>query len=184
MKYLFFLISLLTLSLAHGYESFSGYIHSQGQMKYLKTSQGNLFLSSDSYDIKNQITKLKANDFISGIADAKASNTLNIQSIDFIGLNQFLGLWMSPMGLFQVKDFSNLNIYVPQKSIPLSSPKTSLNYSITPGQGKSWVLFLSDESQIYYSNLYMQDKKATLRFYNTQTGAFVSEMTMNKLNSQ
>lgn len=182
MKYLFFFSILLCQLSSQAYESFSGYIYTQGQVKILKTSKGNLTLSSDSSDIQNQITKLKTNDFISGIGEFPTANLLNIQSIDFIGLNQFLGLWMSPLGLFQVKDFTNLNIYVPQRTLPLNSPKTSLNYSITPGQGNSWVLFLSDENQIYYSNLYMNDKKALLRFYNTQTGAFVNEVTMSKIN--
>lgn len=182
MKYLFFLTVLLCQLSAQAYESFSGYIYTQGQLKILRTSKGNLTLTSESSDIQNQITKLKSNDFISGIGELPSASLLNIQSLDFIGLSQFVGLWMSPMGLFQVKDFTNLNIYVPQKTLPLSSPKTSLNYSITPGQGNSWVLFLSDENQIYYSNLYMNEKKALLRFYNTQTGAFVSEVTMSKIN--
>jgi hypothetical protein len=181
MKYLFFFCSLLYFCHASAFESFSGYIQAYGSKKILKTEKANLVLISDTTEVQIQINKLNNSDFISGVGNKTNNGTLSIESIDFIGLNQFLGLWMSPLGLFQVKDFSNLNIYIPQRNIPISGPKTSLNYSITPGDGNSWTMFLSDENQIYYSNLYMTDKKATIRFFNTQTGAFINEVTMSKL---
>lgn len=180
MKYLFFFYSLLYLISSHSYESFSGFILTQGQHRILKTETSQYSLSGSTTEINNQIAKLNDNDFISGVGEPKTNNLI-LQSIDFIGLNQFLGFWISPMGILQVKDFSRLNIYVPNRPIPIGAPKTSLNYSITPGQGNSWVLFLSDESQIYYSNLFMSDSKALIRFYNTQTGAFIKEVTMSKL---
>ncbi|MCK6595146.1 MAG: hypothetical protein L6Q37_05255 [Bdellovibrionaceae bacterium] len=182
MKYLFF-FSMLALSIgAHAFESYSGYIQNQGGLKILKKDNLKFTLTAESAEIKTQIDKLKTNDFISGIGIANTNQVLNVQSIDFIGLGQFVGLWLSPMGLFNVANFTDLQIYVPQKDMSLKNPKANMNYSITPGSGNSWVLFLSDEKQIYYSNLYMNERKAVIRFYSTETGAFLSEISMNKLN--
>ena len=181
MKHLFFFSCLIYFLDTLAFESFSGYIINQNQQKFIKTTSGEFSLLAEDSILKAQILKLNTNDFISAVGTKKSPNSFVIESIDYIGLNRFLGLWMSSLGLLQVNDFSHLHIYNSQANSPRKSSASNLNYSITPGQGDSWVLFLSDDSQIYYSDLYMAENKALIRFYSTTTGAFINEVTMNKL---
>ncbi len=163
-------------------EPFSGFILQNGGQRFLKTTNLNVILTAENDDVKIQLSKLKNNDFISGLGTSLAPNLVRIETIDFVGLNSFLGLWMSPMGIFQVQDFSSLSLYANgQSQTSARSPHASLNYSITPGSGASWVLFLTDDSQIYYSNLTVADSKASIRFFDTQTGAFQREVALSKI---
>lgn len=181
MKYLFFFSCLIYILDTAAFESFSGYIINQNQQKFIKTTSGDFNLLAEDAIVNAQILKLNTNDFISAVGTKKSPNSFVIESIEYIGLNRFLGLWMSSLGLLQVNDFSHLQIYNSQEKPTRKSSASALNYSITPGQGDSWVLFLSDDNQIYYSDLYMSENKALIRFYNTTTGAIINEVTMNKL---
>lgn len=153
-----------------GIETYSGFIAQNGYQRILKTKTQSLILTTENSDVKSQLMKLKTNDFISGLGRPLTGNLVRLETIDFVGLNNFLGLWMSPMGLFKVQNFSSLSV-----------SQAPLNYSITPGSGTSWVLFLTDENQIYFSNLTVAESKATIRFFDTKTGAFQREVFLSKI---
>lgn len=158
-------------------QTFSGYITQKGNQKTLKAGEQQFTLVAENNDVKMQLTKLKSRDFISGIGHMIGANTVRLETIDFVGLSNFLGLWVSPMGLFQVTDFSSLSLY----STHSNTSKAALNYSITPADGASWGMFLTDANQIYYSNLTVTESKASIRFFDTQTGAFQKEVALSKI---
>lgn len=164
-------------------EVFSGYIIQNGNQKILKSGNQTLILTAENNDVKSQLYKLKSNDFISGLGHPLAGNLVRLETIDFVGLNSFLGVWASPMGIFQVQDFSNLSLYAGAQTPTNTSTRSRslLNYSITPGSGASWVLFLTDAEQIYFSNLTVTDSKASIRFFDTKTGAFQKEVALSKI---
>lgn len=168
---------ILTSVSSFAVETFSGYIVQNGNQRMLKSYNQMYTLVAVNSDVKSQLYKLRNKDFISGIGSSLGSNVVRLETIDFVGLSNFLGLWMSPMGLFQVTDFSSLSLY---KSTSGSS-KSALNYSITPADGASWGMFLTDADQIYFSNLTVTESKASIRFFDTQTGAFQREVTLSKI---
>lgn len=171
-------ITLLFISVTSlAVQTFSGYIVQNGHQKALKAGSHQYILVAENNDVRAQLLKLKSRDFISGIGNAIGGNLVRLETIDFVGLANFLGLWMSPMGLFQVTDFSSLSLY----STKSSSSKSALNYSITPADGNAWGMFLTDADQIYYSNLTVTESKASIRFFDTQTGAFQREVALSKI---
>lgn len=171
-------ISLVLISTSSfAVETFSGYIIQNGRQKMLTTGSRRYSLVAENNDVKSQLLKLKTKDFISGIGHVITGNTVRLETIDFVGLSSFLGLWMSPMGLFQVTDFSSLSLYTSSTA----ASKAALNYSITPADGAVWGLFLTDANQIYFSNLTVTDSKASIRFFDTQTGAFQREVALSKI---
>lgn len=178
MRLLLFVITLLFISITSlAVQTFSGYIVQNGQEKMLKMGSQQYILIAENNDVKAQLFKLKSRDFISGIGRAITGNMVRLETIDFVGLANFLGLWMSPLGLFQVKDFSSLSLYKTSSS----SSKSALNYSITPAEGHSWGLFLTDTDQIYFSNLTVTASKASIRFFDIHTGAFQREVALSKI---
>ncbi len=171
-------ITLLSISISSlAVQTFSGYIIQNGPQKALKIGSQQYALIAENNDVKAQLYKLKSRDFISGLGSTIAGNTVRLETIDFVGLANFLGLWMSPLGLFQVTDFSSLSLY----STASSSSKSALNYSITPADGNAWGMFLTDADQIYYSNLTVSESKAYIRFFDVQTGAFQREVALSKI---
>lgn len=159
-------------------ETFAGYILQKGNQFSLKTNSQQYVLVAENNDVKLQIYKLRSNDFISGLGHV-TGNVIRLQTLDFVGLSSFLGLWLSPMGLFQVQDFSNLSLH---SSNQTNSSYSNLNYSITPDDGAaSWGMFLTDADQIYFTNLKVTETKALIRFFDTQTGAFQREVTLSKI---
>jgi len=168
---------ILTSVSSFAVQTFSGYIVQRGNQRSLKSGNQQYALVADNNDVRAQLFKLRNKDFISGIGSTLSSNTVRLETIDFVGLSNFLGLWMSPMGLFQVTDFSSLSLYKSSSG----STKAALNYSITPNDGASWGLFLTDANQIYFSNLTVTESKASIRFFDTQTGAFQKEVALSKI---
>jgi hypothetical protein len=158
-------------------QSFSGYIVQNGNQRSLKSGNQQYALVTNNSDVRTQLNKLRNKDFISGIGSTLSSTAVRLETIDFVGLSDFLGLWVSPMGLFQVTDFSSLSLYKSSSS----STKSALNYSITPSDGASWGLFLTDANRIYFSNLTVTESKASIRFFDTQTGAFQQEVALSKI---
>tara|TARA_B110001454_G_scaffold219203_1_gene252148 strand:- start:68085 stop:68627 length:543 start_codon:yes stop_codon:yes gene_type:complete len=158
-------------------QTFSGYIVQNGNQRSLKSGNQHYVLVADNSDVKTQLHKLRNKDFISGIGNMLGSKIVRLETIDFVGLSNFLGLWMSPMGIFQVTDFSSLSLYKSSSG----SGKSALNYSITPADGASWGMFLTDANQIYFSNLTITESKASIRFFDTQTGAFQREVALSKI---
>lgn len=182
-----FLISVFTLFLfspmTWSTTSFSGYIVQNGGQRALKTTTQQYILLTENNDVKLQLLKLHTNDFISGIGELRGPALLRLDTIDFVGLSNFIGTWMSPMGIFRVQDFSSLSLYTPNNvGGAVRAPQTSsLNYSIFPNDGASWGMFLTDANQIYFSNLTMNESTALIRFFDTQTGAFQKELTLSKI---
>lgn len=180
-------IALLALTLVFfsktswSVETFSGFIVQSGTQRILKVSGQSFILTAESSDVKSQLIKLRSNDFISGIGAPIGSNIVRMETIDFVGLSGFLGLWMSPMGLIQVQDFSSISLYLGNQTHGPSVASSLMNYSIIPGSGASWGLFLSDDNQIYYSNLTVSHSKASIQFFDPQTGAFQKEIALSKI---
>lgn len=171
-------ISLLFISVTSlAVQTFSGYIVQTGPHKALKVGSQQYLLIAENSDVKSQLLKLKSRDFISGLGSTVSGNTVRLETIDFVGLANFLGLWMSPLGLLQVTDFSSLSLY----STSSSSSKSALNYSITPADGNVWGMFLTDAKQIYFSNLTVTESKASIRFFDVQSGAFQREVALSKI---
>lgn len=161
-------------------ESYSGFIVQSGAQRSLKTKTQQVLLVTENNDVRLQLLKLRSNDFISGIGHPMGNNVVRLETIDFVGLNNFLGMWMSPMGIFQVQNFSSLSVHsANQSSLPKQT--ASLNYSITPADGNSWGMFLTDAEKIYFSSLTVAESRATIRFFDTQTGAFQREVTLSKI---
>lgn len=183
MRIALLVFTLVCVSLsAWSIEIFSGFIVQNGKQRLLRSNTQNLILTAENEDVKTQLSKLKSNDFISGLGSVLSGNLVRLETIDFVGLSSFLGLWLSPLGLIQVEDFSSLNLYSGnQTKADSSKPHASLHYSITPGSGASWVLFLTDANQIYFSNLTVTESKASIRFFDTQTGAFQKEVALSKI---
>jgi hypothetical protein len=178
MQLVLLVITLILTSISSfAVQTFSGYIVQNGNHRSLKSGNQQYALVAFNSDVSNQLFKLRNRDFISGIGTALNGNTVRLETIDFVGLSNFLGLWMSPMGLFQVTDFSSLSLYKSKSS----SAKSALNYSITPNDGASWGMFLTDSDQIYFSNLTITESKASIRFFDTQTGAFQKEVALSKI---
>ncbi|MNT28042.1 hypothetical protein D3C72_1637010 [compost metagenome] len=132
--------------------------------------------------------KLSSGDLINGTGIVQyKSNKLVLETIDYVGLRRMLGKWISNDGLLQVKNFSEMKFYPhnsPSSPTPsglvLSDVPITFRYSLTPADGKAWVMFLSDSSKTVFTTIQINGANATLKTFDSETGAVAKTLRLTK----
>lgn len=143
-------------------------------------------IKANSNDAEGDLTKLQTGDAItaSGVLNAFSCSAV-IESIDFVGLKKMLGYWHSAEGLYSIPSFNSLVFYPskPQACLDCglqNSNSIEFRYSLTPSEGKDWVLFLSDASSTSFATIRFTRLKAVIRFYDSETGKATRTLTLSK----
>lgn len=176
------LFAALTLtSTASLADTFAGILNIKNDGYYLVDSNLNtdIPLKAGTTVVKDKLALLKTRDFVMG-AGEMINNVWVVNSIDFVGLRDLIGLWMGNTTYLNFKDFSRVHIYHPGKI----TEQSDLNYSISPGQKNQWKVFFSNESQVVLSTLILNDNQsATIQFYDSETGEVNAKIDLKKLTS-
>ena len=132
-------------------------------------------------ETQDSLKKLKNLDFIQGQGEIM-NNEVLLDSIDFVGLKQLLGLWASNTNSFlDFKDFSKVVSYQSQSTFDIQMPRTSLRYSIAPSSGTDWKIFFTDSSAVLLASLVLVDQKATLKFYDLSSGNITKTVELTRV---
>lgn len=135
----------------------------------------------------NNLAKLSSGDNITatGFLD-KGKCTAVIESIDYVGLKKLLGHWYSSEGIMSVRDFNSIRFY----PIKLNDFKNNDNYksaapidyrySVTPTEGKEWILFLSDKRGTSFSTIQFNKETVTVKIYDSETGQITKTLRLAK----
>lgn len=97
----------------------------------------------------NDFKALRTGDYIHFIGTQNPfSETIEIQSIEKVGLKRLLGVWLDGRGrLFDFSSFSQMSRYNPKKT---SSRKWEhFEYEIHPNGVREWLLLLVNDSRVY-----------------------------------
>lgn len=167
-----------------------------------KDSSGKIYLTDKSrttpYEIeslytstKEQLDRLKTNDFISIQADVGLTeNTLLIYSINFVGLSDLLGLWKSDEeNCYFFDSFNTLKVYAASTNSKCEMPYLksvkkrirSFSYFINPGV-TNWYMVISDNRTSLAAELVMLIPQTSiqLRLFDDMTGDVLSILTLRR----
>ncbi len=152
--------------------------------KLERKSLGVLFFVPEDKSISYRITnvndelsqifnRLDTDDQIYGVATFDHPNFLvKFDSVERIGLHSLLGKWWSDNGVAEFETFTKITVYpnvnenVPDGGCPDVSPRRiNFQYSIVPGSGKQWVLFLSTCGNNFYSTIELEDGHGKIQVY-------------------
>lgn len=130
-------------------------------------------------EVVESLKKLSSFDFFQGQGEFTKSE-LVLDSIDFVGLRSLIGLWSEGrQSLFDFQDFQKVVIYQPV--FKLMTPRAQLHYSIAPSAGSDWKIFFTDENSVILASLILSEARATLRFYNLDTGDVFKKVELTKI---
>ena len=171
--------SLFTLE-AHA-DSLAGVLQKKDGAFFLNLSSTNELyaLTNVSAEASASLIKMESGDYINGSGDIdQKAHKISLQTLDYVGLKKLLGVWYSGDAVMNFSSFTDLSVYPfgiaikRPSTVGISlSAKTDFRYSTAPYYGDSWALFLSDSVGTTFATLEIAGESATLRTFNTDTGA-------------
>lgn len=118
------------------------------------------------------IKKLNTFDVISGYGLMDDKQAL-FETIEFVGLQKFLGLWQSGPTQLNVIDFNNAQL-------THSTIALNLKYAITPGEKDSWTLFITDKNKVQLATLKLKYDSARIDIYDADTGRVKESLSLTR----
>ncbi|MFV8259238.1 hypothetical protein ACNQKP_15635 [Bdellovibrio bacteriovorus] len=189
MRILLFVLILISGFAAHSARPISGTVERDASGVYLRADSScvRYLIDTKSTDADISVRKLSTGDTLtaSGVLDSSTCTAV-IESVDYVGLRKMLGYWHSADGLITVRDFNSLSFY----PITLNDFQNGQSYSevdpivyrysMTPSDGKDWVLFLSDSTSTTFATIRFNKSRATMKIYDSDTGNVTRTLYLNK----
>jgi hypothetical protein len=136
--------------------------------------------------VQNVLNKLSTFDRIRGQVNTISENNLILETIDFVTLRKILGVWYdaSTKTTLHFRDYQTLEW-------TRASRQSEMSYTLAPGAGANWKLFLSDSAKLTLGNLTIVDEDFSpakpnqethliLEILNTSTGEIVETLTLKR----
>ncbi|HEX7676105.1 MAG TPA: hypothetical protein VF412_18155 [Bdellovibrio sp.] len=188
MRVLLFVLTFVSTTWAGAVQPVAGVIIRTGQDILLQsddTACASYRIETKSADAQSALQKLAPGDTITatGLID-KSVCTASIESIDYVGLKRMLGNWFSKDGLITVRDFTNLQFFPTgnteiSKNYDIVKP-IEYKYSLTPSDGKEWVLFLSDNQSTTFATIQFSKDIAIMKIFDSDSGEVKKTMILNR----
>lgn len=138
-------------------------------------------LTSEDATNSKILDKMISGDWIVGLGELNSeTKTISVRTVEFVGLKNLLGLWQSQNQYFNFKDFTNLYLYFNLDGEGKRMTRKSVQYTMAPGSGTEWKIFIVDEKYITLSSLRIDGNSATLTLFNSDTGEVAGQVHMKK----
>lgn len=193
MRLMLFVLSFAMSSLTFASQPIVGTVERGDTAVFLQTGSRctRYSIITKSADASINLNKLSTGDSLTATGHLNDEKCVAIvESVDYVGLKKMLGHWYSKDGIISVKDFSLMSFYpVGFKDFKNGNIYSVINpinylYSVTPSNGREWVLFLSDSKSTTFATIQFLGNTATLRVYDSDTGAIKKTLYMSKWGSR
>ncbi len=193
MRNLFFvLITLFSWATFASTETIVGSLQKEANKYFMKLSEGDqsFTLVPSSQDALENLSKLSPGDLVTGtgVIDTEKMQIL-LSTVDYVGIKRFLGTWHSAEGLFEITSFERMNFYpyvIETRQQHADKPVVSITepqlykYSMTPSQGREWVMFMSDTKSTIFTTIQINGDSAKIKFYDSETGKMTKSLRLTK----
>lgn len=199
MKYLvslFIAVFLGFSSLALAFEvplNINGFVTltNSGYLFIDSSTQKRFVLKPGNQSVSEDLKKLSNFDSITGKATAikgGSEEVLLLDSIDFVGLRNLLGLWKSRGTVLDFIDYNEVSFYFPslrhqrygKNKVP--TKKASYRYSVSPTTSDSWRVFFASDESVVLGSLNIKGSKAVIEIYDVNTGEISETYSLEKVN--
>ena len=184
--FIFSLVLLIT-SQSWARQSLSGTIKTLGSIVFIQTSELSkpIELVPKTTEIKNVLNRLDINDPIICSGSQLEEGKFQVESIDFVGLRKLLGSWIntSSQGFIRFDNFLEVTMDMgifSAKSLNRLTRYQTVKYTISPAD-QGWVIFVSNNMQTLIGTIDLNDKSASLKFYDGISGDLIADMNLIKL---
>lgn len=196
MRFLLFVLTTVFTATALCAQPVAGVLVQEGNQLFVS---GDTFCSRylvlpKNYEVLSQLKKLTPGDEITASGDKNLVDcSLTLESVDYVGLRRLLGMWLSNEALIKVKDFKSLSFYPLERvsSVGNSRPTSDVlsadpakavdyTYSLTPTEGKEWVVFLSDSTKTVFATISLSKGSAVMKFFDSESGVVLKTLRLTK----
>ena len=187
MKYIIFLFATFYIQLVLGAEAFNGFLFKKGNEFFFNPQNSKLVYEvyALNTDVNESLNRLDNGDFISGSGTLDPQcNKINIQSIDYVGLQKLLGPWITGDGTLVFKDFSTMR-FTPRfgelkVDTRLSWYQKEFHYSISPKDSNEWALFMSDDTNTTFATVEFTRKRIIMKIFESESGNIVRTLKLER----
>lgn len=191
MRFLILVLSLLASHSTFANQPIYGVISRDATTLSIVTNNtqcSNFVISTSSKEASSAVKKLSHGDSLTATGLLNSQDcTASIESIEYVGLRKMLGKWYSPEGIIDVRNFNLLSYYPVSINIPrygyatISSVRPiEYRYSVTPTDGKEWVLFLSDRTSTTFATIKLERGSAIMKFYDSDNGEITKTLYLSR----
>lgn len=124
--------------------------------------------------VRKLLDQLTTFDGLRGQVPSKDGETLMLEAIDFVSLRRLLGEWQDESSRVSFEDYSRVKF-------EMNGNIRMFLYALSPGANNSWRIYLTDQSSIALGSLIVEGSKATLEFYDPQTGEVAQSLHLSKV---
>jgi hypothetical protein len=159
----------------------SGYFSSVSGRSYLITFDRSKKIEIRPFNTQAAVhlSRLKTGDLLAGTGDV-SNDVFVINSIDFVGLKELLGVWLAGNNIMDFQSFSSVKAHLTSDNRPVT---LNMKYSITPGEENEWHVFFSDNDEVQLATLTLKKNTAALQFIDSQTGDLSKVIELKKITS-
>lgn len=194
MRFILFVLSLMASCIAPASEPIVGMVERDASGYHLKIDKDQTCakykIEAKFQDVIAGLQKLSAGDTITatGILSHETCSAF-IDSIDYVGLKKLLGHWYSRAGILTVHDFNSMSFYpisiktFHNAAFYKAEDPIDYRYSVTPTEGKEWVVFLSDKKSTTFATIQFirgSQGSAVMKIYDSDNGKVIRTMHMAK----
>ena len=134
--------------------------------------------------IENMISKLKVNDYITFEgARSSTTNTIRIESVNYVGLNALLGIWQGDdTYCYNFTSFTELWIYLRAGAGCPARPTDGRVYAYTINPSDpDWVILLSDNQANYIGDVtVISEGSVKFSLYDSNTGNILRHIKLKR----
>lgn len=169
-------------------ESIQGVINMRGDQAFIRIRQARepMPLHGMTQDLVVDLQKMREGDFIVGRGEILTDRKIiALESIETVGLRQILGTWRSAnWNVFEFKDFNRLTLYTaqaaPAHSTPRVTAKRQMSYTLAPGNGDSWSIFMADKQGVQIGELRFGTgaRRMNMTLYDYDTGRITQRLEL------
>lgn len=191
MRFFVFVLSLMASSISLAGKPVFGVVSRDGSGLFLEIEQNpkcaKFEIKTKSAEATESVRKLSNGDYLTatGLLDLQLCKVV-IESIDYVGLKKLLGYWYSADGIISVRDFNSLSFYpidgmvIQEGALFKTVEPIDYRYSVTPSDGKEWVLFLSDKKSTTFATIQFLRETAIIKLYDSDNGDITKTFYFSK----
>ncbi len=196
MRLLIFVLTTVLAASAFSAEPILGTLQKVSGRLYLEGDEfcERYVVEAHSNEALNQLQKLASGDEVTASGTKnKTTCTVSVGTIDYVGLRRMLGTWYSKEGMISIRDFSQMSFYPSALDNYSGESQSSAkiivdipvvySYSVTPTDGKEWVVFLSDSKNTFFATILFTKGPAIMKIFDSENGALTKTLRLSKWGS-
>ncbi len=159
--------------------SVNGYIVVSDDARFLvdRETARTYRLEANNPNVENSLSQLTTFDGIRGQTSNKNSETLILETIDFVSLRRLLGNWQDQSAQVTFEDYTRVQFNI-------NGNNRQFMYALSPGQNNAWRIYLTDQASVVLGTLNVEQMRAVLEFYDPKTGQTAQRLELSKVTAR